>query len=539
MTTNRETLIALAIASVGNPLFLALVFQATSGGMLPDSALYLTFAKMLAAENILHIEGWAHIDNSIIPSPFYPLLIALSNYFGGDAILNSQFINSIFLIAACYPLYTFTRRHSTNQAAIVCLIIFQWNAKTFFYGTSTLTEGVFISLCVFFINALDQYIAKSDNQRAAIVGVLCILLVLTRQIGIFAPVLFTLVLGYLYQRKTIPMRVLADHALIFFSTITIPALIYVIPLYLQTGHTPLTQVYRLNRYVITTHEKQPELPGDYLSIYIKRREDRRLNDDATEMLSSMVYDTSTPSNPAGSSIVRYASNISSNIELATSALGSSLLLLFGICSAGSIITFSRKNIGFGKILIPLAAIIYLAVLSLVSSKIARYLDIFYPLIPCQIAIAIYASLNISPQTKKYEKIIWPTVFILFMSLTPKLALSEKFSRTVGEQGNPLLSCRQYITSGEPIFSLSTLEPYLLGGYYRALPNDSLERILVYAKHTSVRWMVIRKQDAGLAEWKLYNNAAWLNSSLPLEAQNSKVSAVCSDDEKVATLYRLN
>lgn len=508
--------------------------------MLPDSALYLTFANNILSNHQLSVQGWAHIDSGIILSPVYPLLIAITDQIRADAILNSQAISSFFLIAACYPLYGFTRRNSSNKGGIVCVAIYVWNAKTFFYGTSTLTESIFISLSIFLIDAMDRYISTPNSRRAAIIGALCMLLVLTRQIGIFGPVTFTLILAYLYGIRSTSRREIAGNAAIFCVIAAVPAIAYSLALYIQTGKTPLTQTYRLNKYVVTT-DIAPQAPSieDYSAIYKKRRDDRRLNEDASEMYSSLRYEQNLIAPKTGTPIVNYANNILSNLKLAASTLGFGIFLLFLIGSAYSIVSFIARRGSIGQIIIPLATTVYIGILSLVSNKIDRYLEILHPLIICKIIITIYTIIKISPKTKTREFTIWAATFALLIVLTPNLAFSQKFTRSAGEQDNPLAGCRKHITKNEPIFSLSTLEPYLLGGYYRALPNDSLERIAIYAGHTGVRWMIIRKGGAGLTELGLYNNSGWLSSPTPVPTQSSKFEAVCSDDDNIATLYRIN
>jgi hypothetical protein len=540
MKVNKAHLAAFMIATIGNPLFYATIFQVTSGGMLPDSALYLTFANNILSNHQLSVQGWAHIDSGIIISPVYPLLIAITNQVRADAILNSQAISSLFLIAACYPLYAFSRRNSSNKGGIVCLAIYVWNAKTFFYGTSTLTESIFISLSIFLIDAMDRYISTPNSRSAAIIGVLCGLLVLTRQIGIFGPITFILVLAYLYGIRSPSRREIVGNAAIFFVIAAVPAIAYSLTLYIQTGKTPLTQTYRLNKYVVTT-DITPQAPSieDYIAIYKKRRDDRRLNEDASEMYASLRYDQNLIASNTGAPMKNYANNILSNLKLAASTLGFGIFFLFLVGSAYSIGNFFSRRENIGQLIIPLAITVYIGILSLVSNKIDRYLEILYPLILGQIIITIYVITENLPKTKTREFIIWSATLALLIAITPNLAFSQKLTRSTGEQDNPLAHCRNYITPNEPIFSLSTLEPYLLGGYYRALPNDSLERIAIYAGHTAVRWMIIRKAGAGLTELGLYNNSDWLRSSTPLAIQNSNFEAICSDDENIATLYRIN
>jgi hypothetical protein len=539
MKISKEYLAAFMIATIGNPLFYATIFHASSGGMLPDSALYLTFANNILSNYQLFVEGWSHVDSGIILSPLYPLLIAITDYVRPDPILNSQAISSVFLIAACYPLYNFTRRNSSNKGGIVCIAIYVWNAKTFFYGTSTLTEGIFISLSVFLIDTIDRYISAQNSRRAAIIGALCILLVLTRQIGIFGSVTFAIVMAYLYRIRPTSRKVLAGNAAIFFLVAAVPAIIYSLALYIQTGKTPLTQTYRLNKYVVTTDKVPQDSSTDYITIYKKRREDRKLNEDASEMYASMRYEQNLITPPIGSPITNYANNILSNLKLAASTLGIGIILLFLFSSAYSIANIIIGRGSIGHAIIPLATTVYIGILSLVSNKIDRYLEVLHPLIICQIIITIYVITKIVSETKARKLIIWATSLVLLLTLTPNLAFSQKFTRSAGEQDNPLAQCRKHVTPNEPIFSLSTLEPYLLGGYYRALPNDSLERIAIYAAHTGVRWMIIRKGGAGLTELGLYNNSEWLGSPTPLPTQSSKFEAVCSDDDNIATLYRIN
>jgi hypothetical protein len=426
------------------------------------------------------------------------------------------------------------------MGGIVCVAIYAWNAKTFFYGTSTLTESIFISLSIFLIDAMDRYVSTPNSRRAAIIGALCMLLVLTRQIGIFGPVTFTLVLAYLYRVRSTSRREIAGDAAVFFVVAAVPAIAYSLALYIQTGKTPLTQTYRLNKYVVMTNIAAKDSSiEDYITIYKKRRDDRRLNEDASEIYASLRYEQNLIAPKTGAPIVNYANNILSNLKLAASTLGFGIFFLFLIGSAYSIVSFIAGRGRIGQIVIPLATTVYIGILSLISNKIDRYLEVLHPLIICQIIISIYIITKISSKTKTRKFIIWAAILALLIALTPHLAFSQKFTRSAGEQDNPLARCRKHITPNEPIFSLSTLEPYLLGGYYRALPNDSLDRIAIYAVHTGVRWMIIRKEGAGLTELGLYNNSEWLRSPTPLPIQNTNFEAVCSDDDNIATLYRIN
>lgn len=533
----RWTIVAIIVSTLGNPLFLALFFPVTTGGMLPDSALYLTFAKSLFSEGALHVDGWAHVDSGFVLSPFYPTLIATFGRFIDDPLFASQIINAVILIIASPTLYAFTKRHASPIAAICCLIVFQWNAKTFFYGTSTLTEGVFIALTIFLIEIADRYIDKPSTKRVTTAGLICVALVLTRQIGVFAPAVFAVVLGSLFATRPSERKMLLKQAMVFATIFSLPVLLYSALVYTQTGHTPLTQVYRLDKYVVMSERAKEMVDGDYATIHAKRREDRRLNEDASEMVAALVAEV--PQKPDWQALpVRYLQNISDNLQLAAGTLGFGLTCLFLISCVYSIAVLARKKSNAGIVLIPFSALAYFIILCFVSSKIGRYLDVLQPLIIAQIVIAIHQAFEHLRISKPSRQLAWSGILVILMTLTPRLVIGEKFLPMTGEADNPLAHCRTWVTQGEPIFSLSTLEPYLLGGIFRALPNDSLEKIAIYAQRTGVRWMVIRTQGAGLTELQLYGNASWLSSSIPVYIQNNRFEPICRDADNVATLYAI-
>ena len=533
----------LAALILCNPLLYA--WWTTTGGVFPDSVAYLLLAKALVHDGLLSVAGLGHVDHALILPPVYPLLTGAGTLVFDDAVLVSQWLSGAALIAAVVPLFLWLERASNPWLAAAGVAVVEWQPFYMQYGTSTLTEGLFIlGIC------LTGYAAGRLLERPRLTAAACGALgvavgavFLTRLLGIFLLPVLVAFIAIARRHDGWRANLRAGAALLAgFFAVSVP---YGALLHAQTGQMPWTQGYRLHQYVVAPAEGAGAAAGvatpqDYTAALVERRQLRRLNDEGTEMLGDLagpparkgpLHWMSAPS--------KWLANLRANLVHALALLGPAAVLA---AMAGAVLCClggpaAAKS---WRLLLAGTVIGYLALLSTMTGLIARYIDVLAPFLVGLAGVGVQGlieRLRTPPARATLVQagagVLTGALILLSQPAAPKSPALRKY----GEATNPLAHCREFVAPGAGVLSFHAFEPYLLGGVYRIVPNDSLDRIAAYARHTGTRWLLFRPNAATGLEVQLYDRAAWLRDPTEL-FRNANYAARCASGDSTAVLFEI-
>jgi 4-amino-4-deoxy-L-arabinose transferase-like glycosyltransferase len=535
---HKDTILLL-LATLLNPLLYAM--KSTAGGLMPDSPAYILLGNQLIGHGNLFLAGWGHIDTGLILPPLYPALIGLFNLAIDDGIYNAQLISTLSLLLSSIPLYLLIKRSSTTIIAFFSVLIFQLNFHYFFFGTTVLAEAVFILLLLILLTLTQNYVSNREKTIAypLIIGILTALLFFSRHIGIFYLAAFPLLLlpGLIARHKKIWVGLI-----LFFAGFLILFTPYSIALKSQSSNGPFTQHFRMHQYIVEANDQSVKArPTNYSDIYQQRREQRHLSADGSEMLGYLVTPSSKAKGFALPTFSRYFNNLVNNLSNLVKVQGAWIVILFTLISLNSFYqAWKQQNVI--RILIPICVITYLLTLSLVTGLVERYTIILFPLFTTHIMIETGLLLNSYFEGRPASllpKLITPLLALVLIFLTPDLFTKAKTFPRLSENKTPITHCKTIIDSGAPIFSINSMGAYLLGGIYRALPNDNLDRIANYANLTGVKWMFLRQSELDTSESKYYVHARWLQGSLAPDRVSNRYKLRCKSLYGDAQVYEIS
>lgn len=528
----------LALATLLNPLLYTV--KVTAGGLMPDSPAYILLGDQLIDQGSLFLSGWGHIDTGLILPPLYPALIGLSNLAIDDGIYNAQLISTFALLLSSFPLYLLVKRSSTRAFAFFSVLIYQLNLHYIYFGTTVLAEAVFILLLLIVLILTQSYLRKREKPSSLplIIGIFTALLFFSRHIGIFY--LATLPLLLLPGLIALKRKTWRDLSL-FFAGFLILFIPYSMNLKSQSGHGPFTQHFRMNQYVIESDELLvKEKAKNYLGIYQQRREQRHLSADSREMLGHLVAPTVKTQNFNPPTFSRFLHNLVNNLSSLIKTQGIGISTLFTIICLISFYQAWKKQ-STSRILVPVTVITYLFTLSLVTGLVERYTAILFPLLTAHIMVEISLLLKKlleGKQASLSHKLIAPLVAFILLFLTPELFIKAKTFPRLSENKTPVTHCKSLLDSGTPVFSINSMGSYLLGGIYRVLPNDNLDKIADYANYTGVKWLFLRQSALDASESEYYVYAHWLQTSSAPDALNKRYKLRCKSVYGDAQLYEI-
>jgi len=534
-----------------------------------DAFAYATMARDLFGNGLLYIPSWGHVDQGMILPPFYPFLIACGRFFSCETLNVAEYVSSICMLAFTVPIYLIIKRMTNRIGALISTCIIEINYYYFYIGMSPLAESVFLltlGLTLWLVSLIFSNPLKNQKVLHFVMGISCSLVFLSRQIGVliyaFIGILF--LLQYLNNSGN-DRKTLINNYLYAFCGVLILLIPYSVALYLQTGQHPLTQGFKKYEYAIKVSDpkilneitQEKNIPAEVLDsigiqtdnaygiTYAERRRMRKLLPDASEMYSyvSVVGNKTKTDKRLKTAISNfkdpgaYFRRVYNNILNLKSALGGfNIILFFVLCFLPLILkTDNIKN--FRIFLLPSFIIFYLLVISLLTAKIPRYVYILFPFCIAHISIVLLKYLNRIKDISKIklsQPLIYIILFLLILITTPRfftdLNLARKFTSIENDYGSDL----KKIINGEPVFSLTAYEAYMVGSPYRILPNDSLDKIATYAKKTGVHWLLVTQMRSTVSELKLYNNVYWYSIPL-LEGSYSDLVEfrACTSDGAIA------
>ncbi len=511
--------------------------------LFPDSIAYIKMADEILRSGILYLRGWGHVDSVLILPPVYPILIAIGKLYIKGGIITAEFVSSACIIFSTIPLYFYISRTSSKSCAFVALLLIQLNYYFLSFGTSVLSEATFILSLSIGLFAIERYVSSNFKiSYSFFLGTASSLIVLTRHVGIsfILTLMLYISLLYLSSTKIIQQQILKSttYFIVGFLFIITP---YSILLYNQTGKSFLTNQYRLGKYSVTAPNEilsQIETIDlkDYNKRYKQRRELRKLTPDSSEMLGHATNFTKKDSHSIKIATNKFLSSPSSllynlfrNINHIKITVGLVLTILFVISLFTFFIRMLKSTDNLHQAFVPLFLLTYILLISFISgSSIVRYINVIYPFVTITILIEInhllrYRIFKLGP---KAHFCFISFLALIFLFSTPRLSVGVKTKPKVLEHETPYYFCSQLIKQNSPIFTIHPFDSYVLGGWFRVLPNDSLEKISNYASKTGVKWLFIDSNGDKLDK-KHYNHADWLkNSTLLSELYPDLVQLRC-------------
>jgi hypothetical protein len=306
---------------------------------------------------------------------------------------------------------------------------------------------------------------------------------------------------------------------------------YTVLLFQQTGQHPFRQSFRMGHYSVRTDD--PLVLGnlewaaslevsDYAVAYRLRRKMFQLVPDGSEMYG---FVRTARDDDGGDSRIRSilrnlsrnphvaAANLRANLGHLRSELGGALILLF-IATTVSSVLVRRKSAGFPeRLMLPAFACFYLVSHSLITALVARYVVVLVPILLLSIVAELYRLAAIAlddGRSSAYAGGAGLAMVVLCIALMPRHFYAHPpLGESVPVEQRPHQHFRQVIDPGEPVISLLALDAYLIGGSFRILPNDSLPRVVEYARRTGVRWIFVAnaphhrnemRSNAAIVDW---------------------------------------
>jgi 4-amino-4-deoxy-L-arabinose transferase-like glycosyltransferase len=521
---------------------IAYFLSLSSGVFPPDTFAYATMARDLFSKGLLYLPSWGHVDQSLILPPLYPFLIACGRFLSSEPLNVAEFVSSSCILIFTIIIYFYMKKFTNRITAIITICVIQVNYYFFLIGMRPLSESVFLltlGVTFWLISCFLDKTSKNQKVLSFFIGISCSLVFLSRQIGliiyVFVGILF--ILRYLTESGN-ERKVLVNNLFLAICGAMLLFIPYASGIYLQTGQHPLKQYFRENRYltkisdpkILSDIEQEKKVPPEllrssaaqsdnaYSIIYAERRRMRRLLPDASEMYAYVsVQEKAKPNNVTDqiSAYLKkpgvYFHSVYNNILNLKSALGGFTSAFFFLLCLLPLLSRPDNIRNLEGFLLPFFIIFYLLAISLITDKISRYVYILFPFCIMYIFITCYKyikRIKSIPNFKLFRFLVYILISSLILITTPKfftdLNLTIKNKGAENEYGSDF----KKILNGEPVFSISAYEAYMVGSPYRILPNDSLDKVAAYGKKTGVRWLLIFRTRSNAGELRLYNNVDW-------------------------------
>jgi len=527
--TWRLDVVILVILIARNPLLWG---YRLASSLSPDTIAYLIFSEHLVDTGQVFLPGWGHVDIAKLLPPLYPLLIAAVNQFGGDIITSAISVSMVCLLLATIPMYLMVRTIAKPWLAAGLVLLNHANLNYLFYGSSIYSEATFIVL-LFGTLVLLLFVTKLQRTASLmflLIGALSALAFLSRQIGI---ILLIFVVGWVIadaflrrQRWKMISRQLFWLGVGWLSLVG-P---YMVALQIQAHQTPFKQTFRLGHYKVSVTDpaelaeiaRIDKKPSDsYEDIYKKRRLQRRLLPDATEMHAFVIRDSKKINNNRINQIIltnisrprKVIRNLAANISNLASLAGVIVMILFGIAVISSLVWKSTLAGRRLRLMVPAFIATYIVILSLMTGLIERYLAVLLPFIAVHLAIELAVLLHWL-KNRFPGSMVMSAVSIIGVSvvlLTAPYTLLNASMLPPKSLQSPIPG--RAIPNREPAFALLPLYSFMTGGSFRILPNDSLDKVVHYGQLTGVRWIIVPANPKGRSqgELSLYKYALWLKN----------------------------
>jgi len=518
-----------------NPVFF--YFNHSLRAFSHDTFAYLSLADHILENGRLFVFPWGHIDTGLILPPLYPFLIALGKIFYQDILQVSQWVTALIMIFFSLPLFFYIKNTANRWIALIILPAIFFNSQYLYWALRPLTESFymfFIGCLILCLSAVNRNWKSNHYGIPLMAGLVCGLGFLSRQIGILLFPFLTgfFLLFFLFPKEVSRKTVVKKYFWAFLGWLII-LLPYSAAVYYQTGQQPLTQYFRMNQYQVKTND--PEVLKEiknieaiaenrYSTIIEKRRMLWKLLPDGSEMYG---YVTSDPLGQNKLSLFQkflhnskhiylLLENASRNFDHLKKTLGGFAYFLFWIFCLTPFFIKTASIDKISRLIIPSFIFFYTAVLSSLGGLVPRYTQILFPFALIQIATEAYFFFTFGMgllRLKEYfaAGLLGILVFILLSNTPVPFTKLTTFPDT-GIDYQTFKPLRAIINN-EPVFCLTPDQSYLSGGQFRLMPNDTLEKVVMYAKKTRVRWLLVSLSPRNLSALHFYKNVDWYNFDL--------------------------
>jgi 4-amino-4-deoxy-L-arabinose transferase-like glycosyltransferase len=516
----------------------------------PDAVAYLSLADTGIPAGKLYVPAWGHIDVGAILPPLYPTLITLANTIRPDSIANALSLSSACMLLVSVTLYLFVKRLSGRWIAAGAALLTQLNWHYLFFGSNVLTEPLFLLLILvsLYLLLLRAMADRPLAGHAITLGILAGLAFLTRQVGLVLFIFLLLWFAIDIAHRSFKQHRVREIVLVLtgWTVIVGP---YAIALYSQTGSSPFQQSSRLQNYVVHTNDSSllrniadnsSSDTSDYVDVYRKRRLLRALLPDSSEMLA-FVQDArggktagSMFSDDANSGIFKHlrplalAKNLTSNSRRLIERLGAAISFLAAASMITAITVSSSGTPRAARLLLPAFIGLYFIGVSLLTGTIGRYFTVLFALLIALSAVELSVILHkLRLHYPQHRRVAEVSVFIVAaMVFISTRTLLDAPQQDLVRNADKLVK-QSIIPAGEPAFALLPVYTYLAGGTYRILPNDSLEKVIRYARFTGVRWLLAPVRPEDVIESHFYSNSPWLTEPYGLMQKAETLRYCCT------------
>jgi hypothetical protein len=554
-------LACLAILLVANPVvwfFDAGILHFNS----PDAIAYVTLGREMLTNAALYLAAWGHIDLGLILPPLYPLLIGLGSFFCDDLLRLATWISSASLILAGIPFILLIRDTTGRVVAVFAALLISFGPM-FQYAFAPLTEALFVLPMAFAFLALRRSTENGETRSTVAAGLLCGLAFLARPVGFFLLAFALMWVAITAAARGGRSRSIARQVAALLAGFLLISGPWAIGLFSQTGQHPLQRTFRMGLYSVSSDD--PEVleeirqiqeyeKKDYGSLLRSRRMMRKLLPDATEMYYHLVPSSSSPDiNRSG--LERILHKIAAkplgmferflgNTRSLQAKSGNWLFTLFIITSLTPVLVRRRGPPG-RRLLFSAWVWFYILAVSLITDFVARYVVVVVPFVVLHVAVEVCTLASMVA----ILRVPWRRTVLCLALLIPAASASSVIT-TLAEVGNaysvnPALYAplREFIQEGEVVFAPAPLDAYLLGAGFRILPDDSLDKVAIYAERTGVKWLVVAQKWHNGQQIKLYNHRwytwvhRWYESSSTPSPDSHQLVKCCETDGGRITLYR--
>lgn len=516
--------IAILIILICNPV--SLCFECDMQYYPPDSVLYAYLADEFRAGNwSMVLYGVNHIDSGVLLPPLFPALMAMFEPFVDDLYLAAPMISKLSALLTLVVSYLLLKTMSNRLVAVVCVILIPLGAQYYQAVFSPLTESLFMLMLIILCFSVSKYFLKlhiTTKKRTLfyglLIGCICTFTYYTRQIGFFTYIFITLfvITSILLNRDHVKKLLSLWLYVVIGSVVSLTP--YIIAIWSETGQLPIKQHLRQKHYVVTTNDSEvvklknqrveSKKTDRFERMLERRRDGRRLTPDGREMLGRVILTKSatqlqkqaSATSTALVNLNKFLSRFKRDLSRNTIALIKSFgLVNFTLFCLSSLLPFIYRSTQLQRelrLIVPIIVPTYIICLSIFGgSGIERYALILIPLMTIQLASECFqAWRQITNKIKIRLKPLLATLLLAVFSCAHVAAQPFLFTNIELQPNTVMLhkifkEMRSKI-EGEPVFAISPYFSWLAGGKHRVMPNDSLEKILQYAKHTQTRWLLV-------------------------------------------------
>ena len=483
----------------------------------PDTFAYLTMSERILSDGLLYIPGWEHVDQGLVLSPLFPLLIAMARPFASDGFHALALVNSLAVLSSVAIAYRVLRHYLPSLPSMIAVIGLAQLYPIHSLALHTLSEGVFVATSLLSVWMLLRLLDRPTAWRGVALGLALASATLARKPGLLVAIFAFgwLVLVAWRGRDTLPgPRTALGSVTGGFLVLFAP---YALALQLQVGATPIQQTISLDRYHVCTDD--PVILAEIESLstgpvksWKTRRALTQLLPDASEMYKSVGRGCQV-TRPArgfhafrllGESPLLHVHNILSNFGHLGRAVSPLMLTLFLVTAASAAWRSMHAGSWPRDLALPALVLFSTVALSLVAgSTIERYMHPLIALVYLSLAHEVYVLSERIPHRLKGKGIVAVVVLAGFGAWTDQRNLPVRPAPSAFEK-----SCD---IGGEGVFSLDKGSSYAVGGIHRTLPDADFEQFREYARRTGTRWLAIAHNRRAQKEIQARKRVAWLVS----------------------------